>query len=272
MSSNIDRHKKDLEALSHRGEELLLALAVMADYENFRKELLERYGGDESKVKAMLDAVPSFRASYQSWYSEALSLVKNVLPDRLNDFCRLYEKPKARKSVTAENYTIEDALYCLEITRPYNKQKIVGVDAGLNPFRQQLAILEAAKRRFESSLFDIRQTLQADIFDSELEAAEHLLKCKFGRAAGALAGVVIEKHLSEVASNHAVVRKKKDATIADLNEALKAADVIDIPTWRFIQHLADIRNLCDHNKSKEPTIEQVQDLLDGTAKLIKTVF
>jgi hypothetical protein len=120
--------------------------------------------------------------------------------------------------------------------------------------------------------FDIRQLLQADLFDSEIDAAGHLLKNKFGRAAGALAGVVLEKHLYEVCSSHKLPMQKKDPTISDLNDALKNAGLIETAQRRFVQHLGDIRNLCHHNKKTEPTTEQVQDLLDGVAKVTKTIF
>ena len=72
--------------------------------------------------------------------------------------------------------------------------------------------------------------------------------------------------------NLSVNISKKAPTIADYNENLKTSSVIDIPTWRFIQLLADIRNLCDHNKNIEPTIEQVNDLINGVEKVIKTIF
>jgi len=52
--------------------------------------------------------------------------------------------------------------------------------------------IKVVKERFESSLFDIRQLVQADLFDSELEAAEELAKNRFSRAAGAVAGVVLD--------------------------------------------------------------------------------
>ncbi len=48
--------------------------------------------------------------------------------------------------------------------------------------------------------------------------------------------------------------------------------MIDTPAWRHIQHLADIRNLCDHDKGKEATKEQIQDLVSGVEKVIKTIF
>lgn len=44
-------------------------------------------------------------------------------------------------------------------------------------FRQQQAILNAVKQRFESSLFDIKQLVQADLFDSELDAAGGAAAC-----------------------------------------------------------------------------------------------
>lgn len=61
--------------------------------------------------------------------------------------------------------------------------------AAVPKFRQQLAIVKAAQIRFESSLFEIRQLVQADLFGSEIDASRELLKHKFVRAAGAIAGV-----------------------------------------------------------------------------------
>lgn len=132
--------------------------------------------------------------------------------------------------------------------------------------------MKAANRRFESSLFEIRQLVQADLFDGEIGAARELQKNKFLRAAGAIAGVVLEKHLRQVCDDHNIKVLKKNPSIGDLNELLKAESVIDVPQWRFTSMLADIRNICDHNKQKEPTEQQVTDLIDGTDKVLKTVF
>lgn len=73
-------------------------------------------------------------------------------------------------------------------------------------------------------------------------------KYRFWRAAGAVARVEVERHLSQIVSTRAISISKKNPTIGDFNEALKAADVRDLPQWRYIQHLADLRNLCDHAK------------------------
>ena len=199
-----------------------------------------------------------------------VSLVRQLLPDRLSDFTRYYEKPKSRKDITFENYTIEDYVQELNVTR--GGSTVVGPHAGIPRFGQQLSIVKSIRERFQSSLFDIRQLAQADLFDSELDAAEGLAKNRFTRAAGAVAGVVLERHLKEVCGNHSVTVRKKDPQISDLNDILKSANVIDIPQWRSIQHLGDLRNLCVHDKKSEPTVDQVEDLLGGVAKVTKTIF
>ncbi|MCJ7812556.1 hypothetical protein MUP95_04455, partial [bacterium] len=113
--------------------------------------------------------------------------------------------------------------------------------------------------------------LFAELQDSELNAAVQLKKIS-KRAAGALAGVVLERHLQRIAENHKIVIRKKSPTISDLNDPLKQEGVYDVPTWRKIQLLADIRNLCSHQKESEPTDEQVDELISGVNSVIKSVF
>ncbi|CAJ4328815.1 Uncharacterised protein [Burkholderia pseudomallei] len=269
MTSNIDRFKGDLAKLIKLGNELHMSMRLSCFPDEFKAQLKKRL---KDKTDEFIKSLPSFDTEYQRWYSEALALLRQVLPDRVGDFCRHYEKPKTRKDIAYDNYTIEDYLQGLNVTRGIYKDKVVGRDAAIPHFRQQLAIVDAVQGRFESSLFDIRHMVQADLLDSELEAAEHLAKVKFFRAAGAVAGVVLERHLGEVCADRKITIGKKNPTISDFNEALKAGSVIDIPQWRFIQHLGDIRNICDHAKTPDPTPEQVTDLLAGVKKIIKTVY
>lgn len=269
MTPNLEKYKKDLSALIALGGELYMAIQCECYPEAFKKEVAKKLG---SEANDLLEKLPSFEESYQAWYSEAKALIRQVLPDRLSDFVRHYEKPKPRKDISYENYRIEDYLQGLTITRGYNKEKVVGPDAAVPLFRQQFNIVKAVKARFESSLFDIRQMVQSDVFDSELESAGALAKSGFARAAGAVAGVVLEKHLGQVCDNHGIKVSKRNPTIGDLNNLLKKADVMEIPQWRFIQRLGDLRNLCGHDKKVEPTKEHVADLIEGVEKVVKTLF
>jgi hypothetical protein len=272
LPSNLDRYRKDLDSLIAKGEQLYAAIQAESRPAEYRTALRKALANDSKKLEERLRALPSFRDAYQGWYSEAKVVVRQLLPDRLSDFVRHYEKPKSRRDISYESYRIEDYLQGLATVRGSTKEVIVGPDAAISQFRQQLAILESARGRFESSLFDIRSLVQADLFDSELSAADALARNGFARAAGAVAGVVLEKHLAQVCNNHAVGPAKKLPSISDLNDALKTAEVIDIPQWRFIQHLTDIRNLCDHSRTNEPTADQVGDLVSGVRKMTKTLF
>lgn len=265
MQANLEKYKGDLKELVSHGELLLAAMQYECHPDAFKKA----YGKDADELIKLL---PRFSSDYQSWYSAAKILIKQLLPDRLADFVRHYEKPKPRKNIDFENYRIEDYLQGLHITRGWHEEKVVGPDAAIPHLTQQLAILKSVSARFESSLFDIRQLVRADLFDSELAAAQELLKRGFIRASGAVAGVVLEKHLSQVTENHNVTTRKSNPTISDFNDYLKQADVIDIPSWRQIQRLGDIRNLCNHNKEREPTKEEAQELISGVEKFTKTLF
>ncbi|SEI70250.1 hypothetical protein SAMN04487995_1783 [Dyadobacter koreensis] len=267
---NIEKYKSDLQHLIDKGEKLDLSIRYACHKDNFEKQLREAIK-DEKKVKEFIENILPFNREYQSWYSESLVLVKQLMPDRRNDFVRLYEKPKTRKAIEYGNYVMEDYLQNLTVNSGYGEKK-VGPDAAISQFEQQLNILKSLERRFESSLFDIRQLVQADLFDSELDSARELNKNKFSRGAGAIAGVVLEKHLSEVLGNHNLTTSKKNPSISDFNDILKNAGVYDTPNWRKIQLLGDIRNLCDHNKTREPKQEEVDELISGVEAIIKTIF
>jgi len=259
MESNIMKYQKDLESLLDHGQLLLYGLY------NELSKTLEIDDELKNKIKGL-----SFKKEYNSWYNEALAVIRQLLPDRLNDFIAYYKLDK-RKEITHETYTISDYLIgIIEVKKGY--QIVVDTKAVVFKFQQQKSIVDSLKDRFNSSLFDIKQLVQADMFDSEIDAAKELNKKGFQRAAGAICGVVIEKHLHGVCETRGIAITKKNPAINDYNELLKNNDVIDTPTWRLIQRLADLRNLCDHNKTEEPTKENINDLIDGTDKIIKTIF
>lgn len=271
--SNLDKYEKDLVGLIKKGEVLLRAISLDYLSDDSRKELEKLWGKEfKNKFKKLKDETPNFKEKYQEWYSESQVVIKQLLPDRLEDFIIIYKKPKNRKNIDYENYVIEDCLHDLTITKGWEEAVVVSPSAAIPKFHQQLNILKSVQQRFKSVLFDIKQILQADLFDSELDAARELLKNKFFRAAGAISGVVLEKHLDYICLNHQIIINKKDPSINDLADFLKNNNVIEISQWRFIQHLSDLRNLCDHNKKREPKSEEVLDLIDGVDKISKTLF
>jgi hypothetical protein len=270
MSEKTLKFSTALDRLIDKGKRLAMAMDYECYPDEFREKYLKALKNNETKYNEIVKNLPQFRDEYQSWYSEALALIKQVLPDRLSDFISYFEIPKGRKSIDFQNYMIRDYLQGLRTTR--GGEVVADRTAAIPDFFQQLKIVIAAKETLESALMDLKGILQADLFDSEVESAGALAKAGYLRAAGAICGVVIEKHLHHVCHLHKIPIRKKNPGISDLSQMLKDEGVTTVPQWRFIQHLADIRNLCDHAKEREPTKEEIADLIAGTEKVLKTVF
>lgn len=211
-----------------------------------------------------------FQFDYQRWYTKALKAVASLAPDRLKEFRSYYEVDPKRKALGYGTYVIQDYMKGVAPSKSRYSDFDTRKET-LKCFFNQLAILMSLTDRIDSVLSNIEGELYAELQDSEIVVARQIAKVSL-RAAGALMGVVIEGHLQKVASKHGTKVPKKNPTIADLNGPLKAAGVIDTPTWRKISLLADLRNLCSHKKDTEPTRKQVEELIENAEWLTKNVF
>ena len=269
---DIKKYESDLSKLIRLG--VRLAAGLRDRIEDAGKT---RGHGDSHNEQTKEEPTIVFETHYQGWYTEAYALIKQLLPDRLEEFKELYMGRGNSDPTDSRDYNIQHWLRGIrspQINDGYAREKRLFQDieiAGLRT-QSQVQILRSVRGIFKSSLFDIRQMVQADIFDSELEAASALSKQGFTRAAGSVAGVVLEKHLSQVVTNHNLTINKQNPTISDFNNALKDNSTLDIPTWRQILRLGDIRNLCSHNKDRDPTKEEVDELINGVDKYTKTLF
>ncbi len=266
--SNLDRFKLDLDKLVKLGLQLQMGLIAEIATEDTWKD------SDPEEANHIKSLKGKFKQEYQAWFTEASALIRQLIPERSAEFIGYYLSDPKRKTVDIMTYRIQDWMNGRTSAFNYTEGKKYFDDKSIVRalFATQCKILEACNSRFESSLHDIRQLLQADLFDSEIEAARELHTKGFYRASGAVCGVIIEAHLQQVCSNHALPMRKSHPTISDLNDPLKNANVYDIPIWRLIQRLADIRNLCDHNKGRDPTKEEVAELINGTDKITKTIY
>jgi hypothetical protein len=233
--------------------------------------LLNEYTKLHELVTKNSDVV-GFGTSYQRWYSRSLKIVEALAKDRLEEFISYYLIDKKRKFVNASTYVVQD--YVMGIGAPedsYGESTFDHSNAAAIRLLNQAQILSSLKSRIDSVLQDVKGHLYAELQDAELAAAFQLFPIS-KRAAGSLGGVVLERHLQRVADNHSISIKKKNPTIADLNEPLKQAGVYDLTKWRRIQLLSDIRNMCSHQKSAEPTDDEVKELLNGVNSIIKSIF
>jgi hypothetical protein len=110
-----------------------------------------------------------------------------------------------------------------------------------------------------------------DEIGAELAEARAHVSAGRVRAAGCIAGVVLERRLVALAAAHSVVMTKKINTLDDYNMALKGRRVYDQATWRRIQHLTDLRNRCAHALPEEPTTQDARDIVEGVEAVLRTL-
>lgn len=269
MSKSIKQIEADFEELNAKGTHLWNAIR-----NEQMPEVIEAHFKEVLKLdyQKFAKALPDFRTAYPGWYSQALAVMSFAMPERLNDFKRLYEVPKGRKSVTPEHYVIEDYLNKLEVTGGFENKVIAGPIDALPLFETQLNMVKSLSERFKTTLFDMRQLIQAELFDAELDAAEALIKIKQYRAAGAICDLVLKRHLVQVLENRQIKPLKKTAKVMDFNQVLKTAGVIDFATFRFITALSDLGVVCMKEKKREPTDDEISDFINGVDKVLKTVL
>jgi hypothetical protein len=192
-----------------------------------------------------------FKLDYQGWYSSCCALLeRNYNKERTSEFKSKYENNI--KTIISANYISQGTEYEF-----------------IDSFKHQASILNALPLYLEHRLSDLELTVASILMDDELLEAEYLLKNGFIRAAGALAGVVLERHLKmRCDKNEPKLKYPKNATISKLSDILKDNNLLDIPEWRKIQFLGDIRNKCDHDKKEEPRKEEVADLISKVKEMI----
>ncbi len=204
---------------------------------------------------------------YNSLYTSSQKILRQILPERLNDFEILYKNKNRKDVILYSNFDIFLGLQC-EFSHLDANRCIIKTQ---NLMVEQYAILSSVLDIIDNKIFNIKGEIEYNTFMNELEAASHLLKNNFVRAAGALAGVSLENHLKIVCQNHPEITVNQKDTLSVYNEKLKKAEIIEESIWRKIQYLSDIRNKCDHSKKTEPQKDEVQELIDGTKKIISTV-
>ena len=198
---------------------------------------------------------PHLAGLYQRWYSAVRAILARNQPDRLSEFDHAYAP------------IVEDGIRRLLEKRYLTRSEQFRL---MDLIGAQFDILAAVPEHLRFSVFDIELEAYSVLMDDEIAAARYLLKRGFLRPAGVLAGVTLERHLKNLLRKHsAPIKYRKNSALATLNDLCKA-NVYDLVTWRKIQHLSDLRNLCAHDKTREPTNEQVTELIDGVSGVLRS--
>jgi hypothetical protein len=129
MKNLSERYKADLSKLVERGKYIAVALQYECQPENAAKTGLKK------------EQLPDARAAYQPWYSEALACVRQLLPDRTEDFIAFYKPAKPRKGLDWGNYTMSDYLIGATIYDRDTLSYVVPSNSALSAIYNQYIIL-----------------------------------------------------------------------------------------------------------------------------------
>lgn len=193
---------------------------------------------------------PGVRRSYQEWYSAGRVILARNQSDRLAEFDGVYSHVT---TILRKRHLTQDEQFNL-----------------MDLIDSQFDILAALPSHLRFAKYDIELEAYSVLMDDELVAAQHLASRGFLRPAGVLAGVILERHLKNLLRKHTPpIKFRKNAALASLNDWCKDS-IYDLVTWRKVQHLADVRNLCAHHKSRELTKDEITELIGGVSALLKT--
>ncbi|HTY88150.1 MAG TPA: hypothetical protein VMB80_11845 [Candidatus Acidoferrum sp.] len=235
-------------------------------------EEIARLLDQQRHIHKLLDEIVDiieFRTAYLRWDTQSLKIVQTLAPEKYDRFVDFFESNSNRKLLDA---SIEEYVRTMGTGKngfteelPFDPE-----EQSRLRFLEHLKVLDELSFRIESVLADIEGHLFADLMEKELEAAK-VLKPISLRAAGTLAGVVLERHLRKVALKHNVTIPKPETTLRDLNDPLKLGKVYDFDTWRKIQQLGDLYHICSHQRSRDPKSDEVEDLIEGVYSVLKSV-
>ena len=127
------------------------------------------------------------------------------------------------------------------------------------------AVFLAAKEDYEGGyLTTIKNLVQAEVFDSELEQASELLEAGYVSAAAVVAGVVLETNLRNLCDEKGIASGKLDRMNADLAKS----GIYNALVQKRITALAAIRNSAAHGNVQEFSREDVSLMILEIQRLI----
>jgi len=126
-----------------------------------------------------------------------------------------------------------------------------------------LGILRAAKEDYEHGyLFDVRQLIQAEVFDDFLEQAEHLIGAGYFQPAAVVVGCVLEDGLRKLCDKHGISQPDKPK-LDKMNADLAKQGVYNKLTQKQITAYADLRNKAAHGEWDQFADGDVSQMLAG---------
>ena len=150
-----------------------------------------------------------------------------------------------------------------------NEKPLFVGDSNHSVLLRQQAVLLAAKDDYEGGYLNkIRDLIQAEVFESELEQAEELLHTGYLTPAAVIAGTVLETTLRQMCLDKQIAIGKLDKMNADLAKA----GVYNSLVQKQITALAGIRHSAAHGKAGDYGRDDVSNMIREVRRFASKVL
>jgi hypothetical protein len=138
--------------------------------------------------------------------------------------------------------------------------------------KKGMGIIKSAKDEYEKGfLFEMKNLIEAEVFDDFLEQAQCLFNAEYFQAAAVIAGSVFEDGLRQLCVRSGINlsgRPKLDS----MNSELAKKGTYNKLWLKKITAIAHIRNKAAHGEWNEFSSSDVKDMLDQVKTFMKTYF
>ncbi len=253
--------------------------SILAEYEQLRRKAVELHcdaseaafldpEGNNDRVVGIEEEF-ELESHYSDWFTRASLLVQQVIPHRSLEFESLYYAPGSRIFIDDQTMTIQDWILGRKPESmtwdDFNRRMFI-------LFNLQYQIFDSIGEVLRSAVANIKGLLRADLFADELEESRELLAKGFVRAAGAVAGVVLEHKLSAACTDNGVILDKRKPALGDLVVALRDAEALSEDDAALLFRLTSLRNKFSHARAQEPDESDAEELVRGVQKVFQSVF
>jgi len=137
---------------------------------------------------------------------------------------------------------------------------------------QAFGVLLSAKDDYENeSLFNIKQLVEAELFDEFLEQAEYLHHAGYFQAAAVIGGSVLEDGLKKLCIKNNIELTEKPK-LDWMNSQLAKIGIYNKLTQKKITALADLRNSAAHGKWNEFNSSDVSNMIKDIQSFMEQYF
>lgn len=190
---------------------------------------------------------------------EEISLIESTITSKDNVYFHTDAEKNLIWEVKVKSLLItscgEESIHYLEFIRAKKKNNYEG---SADVFKRMKSVFIAARDDYKGGfLTSIKNLIQADVFDSELEQADELLSSGYKLASAVIAGVVLETALRDLCVRESILTGKLDKMNADLAKK----GIYNKLQQKRITALADIRNSAAHGKPDEFSESDVNSMI-----------